>query len=234
MMIDAPKGNRRFTIGTLALVFALGACHDDAMAPKRGTPPIDQLTDLGTYIVDVNVKTGQIVTHQVQGGPSAPSGVDALFFGSRPAPSRTPSSSGAAHRRPGTHTRSTIISKICSPFLSARTCSTRRGVFPEDTMGVFVYMAILPTVTAGCTPSATCKVAADSGEDGAFPFTTPTPQPYMFFKTILEATTAQRIMDSTSPISRPLGESTIFARSRFARHRASRTSSSAYPCARRW
>ncbi len=62
------------------------------------------------------------------------------------------------------------------------------GVFPEDTMGVYVYMAILPTVTAGCTPSATCSVAADSGEDGAFPFTTPTPQPYMFFKTILEAT----------------------------------------------
>jgi hypothetical protein len=187
MMIHAPKGNRRFTLGTLALVFALGACHDDAMAPKRGTPPVDQMTDLGTYIVDVNVRTGQIVTHQMQVGPSAPSGVDALFFGSTGTISHLFQLRGGAPTAGNTFTLDDHIENQF-PFSIGTHLPHAAGAFPEDTMGVYVYMAILPTVTAGCTPSATCKVAADSGEDGAFPFTTPTPQPYMFFKTILEAT----------------------------------------------
>ena len=186
MMIHAPKGNRRFALGSLALVFALGACHDDAMAPKRGTPPVDQMTDLGTYIVDVNVRTGQIVTHQVQGGPSAPSGVDALFFGSTATISHLFQLRGGAPTAGNTFTLDDHIENKF-PFSIGTHLPHAAGAYPQDTMGVYVYMAILPTVTAGCTPSATCKVAADSGEDGAFPFTTPTPQPYMFFKTILEA-----------------------------------------------
>ena len=187
-MIHAPRGTRPFALGTLALVFALGACHDDAVAPKRGVPPIDQMTDLGTYIVDVNVKTGVIVTHLAQtGGPSAPSGVDALFFGAAGTISHTFQLRGGAPSAGNTYTLDDHIENLFS-FPIGTHLPHATGVFPEDTMGVYVYMAILPIVTAGCTPSATCTVAADSGEDGAFPFTSPTPQPYMFFKTILEAT----------------------------------------------
>ena len=186
MTIHAPARTRRFTIGTLALVFALGACHDDAMAPRRGTPPVDQMTDLGTYIVDVNVRTGQIVTHQLQGGPSGSSGVDALFFGSAGTISHTFQLRGGAPTAGNTFTLDDHIENMF-PFSIGTHLPHAPGVLPQDTMGVYVYMSILPTVTAGCTPSGTCKVAADSGEDGAFPFTTPTPQPYMFFKTILEA-----------------------------------------------
>jgi hypothetical protein len=185
MMIHAPKGNRRFALGTLALAFALGACHDDAMAPKRGTPPVDQLTDLGTYVVEVNLKTGAVVTHQAQTGASTSGDVDARFFGAPGTISHTFQLRGGAPTAGNTYTLDDHIENLFS-FPIGTHLPHATGVFPEDTMGVYVYMSILPVVTAGCTPSATCKVAADSGEDGAFPFTTPTPQPYMFFKTILE------------------------------------------------
>ncbi len=187
MMIHAPQRNRRFALGTLALVLALGACHDDAMAPTRGVPPIDQMTDLGTYIVDVNLKTGAVVSYPAQTGTSASGSVDARFFGAFGTISHTFRLRGGAPTAGNTFTLDDHIENLFS-FPIGTHLPHATGVFPEDTMGVYVYMAILPTVTAGCTPSATCKVAADSGEDGAFPFTTPTPQPYMFFKTILEAT----------------------------------------------
>jgi hypothetical protein len=186
MMIHAPKGNRRFALATLALVFALGACHDDAMAPARGAPPVDQLTDLGTYIVDVNVKTGAIVTHAAQTGASASSSVDARFFGAPGTISHTFRLRGGAPTAGNTFTLDDHIENMFSFPIGTHVQHTT-GAFPQDTMGVYVYMAILPVVTAGCTPSATCKVAADSGYDGAFTFTSATPQPYMFFKTILEA-----------------------------------------------
>jgi len=55
-------------------------------------------------------------------------------------------------------------------------------------MGVYVYYAIpifnIQAFGAPCAPSA-CTVTIDSA-DGAFPFTTGAPQPYVYWKTILE------------------------------------------------
>ena len=179
--------NRRCALGSLALVISLGACRDTGVAPAAGVKPIDGMTNLGTYIVDVNLKTGTVVAHESGiGGSSAHGGVDALFFGARGTISHSFRLRGGAPTAGNTYTLDDHIENMFS-FPIGTHLAHAPGAFPEDTMGVYVYMSILPVVTAGCTPSVTCKVAADSGEDGAFPFTSATPQPYMFFKTILEA-----------------------------------------------
>jgi len=174
-----------FALGAIALL-ALGACHDDGVAPRRSVPPIDQMTDLGSYVVEVNVKTGQILTHPLDGAIAAPPGVDAAFFGAAGTISHTFQLEGGAPSAGNTYTLDDHIENVFAYPIGTHLPHTT-GVFPEDTMGVYVYISIPPTVTAGCTPSATCKVAADSGYDGAYTFTSATPQPYMFFKTILEA-----------------------------------------------
>jgi hypothetical protein len=182
-------GRRQCEAIALLAVFcaSMTACRNDAIAPRGGVPPIDQMTNLGTTIVDVNLKTGEVVTHPLESAATTANGVDARFFGAPNTISHTFQLRGGAPTAGNTFTLDDHIENQFS-FPIGTHLIHATGVFPEDTMGVYVYMSILPTVTAGCTPSGTCSVAADSGEDGAFPFTTPTPQPYMFFKTILEAT----------------------------------------------
>jgi len=181
-------GRRQSEVLALLAVFCMSmtSCRNDAIAPRGGVPPIDQMTNLGTTIVDVNLKTGEVTTHPLESSAATASGVDARFFGAPGTISHTFTLRGGAPTAGNTFTLDDRIENAFS-FPIGTDLMHATGVFPEDTMGVYVYMAILPTVTAGCTPSGTCSVAADSGEDGAFPFTTPTPQPYMFFKTILEA-----------------------------------------------
>jgi len=175
-------------IALLAVFFAsMTGCRNDAIAPKAGLPPIDQMTNLGTTIVDVNLETGEVVTHPLESSATTAKGVDARFFGAPGTISHTFQLEGGAPSAGNTYTLDDHIENLFS-FPIGTHLPHATGVFPQDTMGVYVYMAILPIVTAGCTPSATCKVAADSGYDGAFTFTSATPQPYMFFKTILEAT----------------------------------------------
>ena len=182
-------GRRQCEVLALLALFcaSMTSCRNDAIAPRGGVPPIDQMTNLGTTIVDVNLKTGEVVTHPLESAATTAKGVDARFFGAPGTISHTFTLRGGAPTAGNTFTLDDHIENAFS-FPIGTHLPHATGVFPEDTMGVYVYMAVLPTVTAGCTPSATCSVAADSGEDGAFPFTTPTPQPYMFFKTILEAT----------------------------------------------
>jgi hypothetical protein len=182
-------GRRQCEALALLAVFcaSMTACRNDAIAPRAGVPPIDQMTNLGTTIVDVNLKTGEVVTHPLESGATTSKGVDARFFGASGTISHTFTLEGGAPSGGNTFTLDDHIENVFS-FPIGTHLPHATGVFPQDTMGVYVYMSILPTVTAGCTPSATCSVAADSGYDGAFPFTTGTPQPYMFFKTILEAT----------------------------------------------
>jgi hypothetical protein len=177
---------------------SMSACRSDAVAPRGGVPPIDQLTNLGTTIVDVNLKTGEVTTHPLESASTTAKGVDARFFGAPNTISHVFTLRNGAPSAGNTFTLDDHIENQFS-FPIGTHLQHATGVFPEDTMGVYVYMSILPTVTAGCTPSATCSVAADSGYDGAFPFTTGTPQPYMFFKTILEATdgVAHRGLDFT-------------------------------------
>ena len=184
-------GRRCEALALLALCFAgMTACRNDAIAPKKGVPPLDQMTNFGTTIVDVNLKTGKIVTHPLESGAVTTSGVDARFFGGPGTISHTFTLRGGAPSVGNTYTLDDHIENVFTFAIGTHLPHVTGGVFPQDTMGVYVFMSRLPTVTFGCTPSATCSVAADSGYDGAYPFTSGAPQPYMFFKTILEAADA--------------------------------------------
>jgi len=178
-------GRRQRAVAALltVVVISSAACHGDAVAPKSGVPPIDQMTNLGTTIVDVNLKTGEVVTHPLESGVSTAQGVDARFFGAPGTISHTFQLEGGAPTA-GVYKLDDHIENQFA-FAIGTHLPHPVGVFPEDTMGVYVYVSIPPTVTAGCTPGPSCTVVDSS--DGMYPFTSPTPQVYMFFKTILEA-----------------------------------------------
>jgi hypothetical protein len=163
---------------------SMSACRSDAVAPRGGVPPIDQMTNLGTTIVDVNLKTGEVTTHPLESGASTAKGVDARFFGAPNTITHVFTLEGGAPSASHVFTLDDHIENAFS-FPIGTHLPHATGVFPEDTMGVYVFVSIAPTVTAGCTPGPGCTVV-DSG-DGSFPFTSGTLQPYMFFKTILEA-----------------------------------------------
>ena len=184
--MKAVTGRRQCEALALLAIFcaSMTACRDDAVAPRGGVPPIDQMTKLGTTIVDVNLKTGEVMTHPLESGATTATGVDARFFGAPGTISHTFQLEGGAPSAGNVFRLDDHIENVF-PFAIGTHLPHAPGVFPEDTMGVYVFVSIPPTVTAGCTPSVSCAVA-DSG-DGAYTFTRPTPQTYMFFKTILEA-----------------------------------------------
>jgi hypothetical protein len=179
-------GRRQCEVLALLALFcaSVSSCRNDAIAPRGGVPPIDQMANLGTTIVDVNLRTGEVVTHPLESAVSTAKGADARFFGAPGTISHVFQLEGGAPSAGNVFRLDDHIENVFS-FPIGTHLPHPTGVFPQDTMGVYVFVSVAPTVTAGCTPGPTCTVV-DSG-DGAFTFTRPTPQPYMFFKTILEA-----------------------------------------------
>ena len=145
------------------------------------------MADMGTVMVDVNLKTGVITTHPVTSGSfRAPSGVSAKLYGSNGLIGHRFQLEGGAPVAPNTYILRDHVENL-QPFAIGTHIPHAVGVLPQDTMGVYVFLTIGPFVTAGCTASPTCTVALDTAYDGSFAFTNVSPQPYMYFKTILEA-----------------------------------------------
>ena len=151
-------------------------------------PPIDQMTSLGTTIVDVNLKTGEVLTHPLESSTTTAKGVDDRFFG---APANITHVFTLRNGAPSLLHTWILDDHIENQFTFAigTHLPLATGAYPQDTMGIYVYVVSGPTVTAGCTPDPLlCTVAQDSGYDGAYPFTSGTAQHYMFFKSVLKAT----------------------------------------------
>ena len=186
MTLATVRQTRALFASLAVACIALAGCHDDSFAPKMIPTPAGPMGDLGTTIVDVNLKTGVVTTHPLASGSlTTPEGVSAAIYGA------TALVHHVFQLENGTQTGTTYVfdEQIENnlPFAIGTHVPHTAPVFPEDTMGVFVFISIGPTVTAGCQASPTCKVAVDSGYDGQFPFTSPTAQKYSYFKTILEA-----------------------------------------------
>ncbi len=191
-MTHAAIRSRLLALGIIAIVSAgLGACHDDSLvAPHTPVPPVDQMANLGSYIVHVDRIRGTVeVTPVGDVTPTMPKGVSARFYGKQgdiehvfhfDSSVETPVGSGVAEWFLTEHINNSLGWAIGtnSPHTAP--------VFPQDTMGIYVYLNTPPPPgTASCPLPATCTAVMDSA-DGAYPFTSPTPQKYMFFKTILE------------------------------------------------
>jgi len=186
--------SKRVVLATLAAVcIGVAGCRDsESTAPKTVPTPSGPMLDLGTAIVHVNLKTG-VIDVQPAGSSAAklPPGVSARFFGTSAQIeyilTETPNIPLG-----GTDREFNISAGVINllNFAIGTNSPHTYPTFPQDTMGVYVYYTFLPyniTNTAGpCgTGTPTCNVVIDS-TDGAYPFTSPTPQPYVYWKTILE------------------------------------------------
>lgn len=176
-------------------------------------PPPDPTASLGTYIVDVNLRTRQVTSYAVAPG-SAPTGVDLSLFGGAGTVSHFFTLDGNAPTAGNTYILRDHLENVFS-YAIGTNVPHALGVFPKDTMGVFVFLSLPPFGILGCTPGPSCKVLADSGYDGAFQFTGSTPQPYMYFKTILEPSdgTTHRGLDYTDQSSANGGAGIDYSRS---------------------
>jgi hypothetical protein len=185
MMLQFDRHARRM-LGSLALVIAgLAACQE-SVAPPHVPPPPDQMANLGTVIVEVNTKTGEVTTHPYASGSiDAPAGVDANIYGDASLIGHTFQLVGGAPV--GTTWNLTDRIENLQTFAIGTRLPHTLATMPTDTMGVYVFLSRAPVVLAGCTPGPSCFVKADSGYDGNFAFTA-LAQPYIFFKTILEPT----------------------------------------------
>jgi hypothetical protein len=188
-----PGRSKRVVLASLALIgVGVVGCHDADTAPKTIDTPSGPMRDLGTVIVHVNLKNHTIDV-QPAGSSQAklPPGVSARFFGTQAQIeyiltelSNTPLTGGDIQYNihPGVSNLLTFAIGTNSPHVYP--------AHPQDTMGVYVYYAIGPyniqSLGGPCgTGTPTCSVRIDSA-DGVYPFTNPTPQPYVYWKTILE------------------------------------------------
>lgn len=188
-MTHAPAGFSRFVLASLALMCA-GAvgCSEDAVAPRAPVPPIDHMANLGTYIVHVDVAHQTVDVHPVGQNMDTPPGVDARFYGLSTEIqhvftffSTTPIGTDGAeyHLREHINNLKTFAIGTNSPHTAP--------AFPQDTMGVYVYLSIPPfhfTCSTGCGDTSAVMDSAD----GTYPFfdNHGLSQPYLYFKTILE------------------------------------------------
>jgi len=184
----------RFVLASLACA-ALGACTEDSTSPANHPIPIEQLHNLGTVIVDVDVQSGTVKTHPMGVSTEAPQGVSGRFFGTAAqieylfsgVPQSFASTDSVVFNLHGGFSN---LMDIAIGTNSAHTYP----FFPQDTIGVYVYYSFLPynftyapngsDPPTPC-PALACTVSVDSA-DGVYPFTGGIPQPYQYFKTILE------------------------------------------------
>lgn len=188
-MTHAPGRSSRFVLTSLALAcVVLAGCHEDSVAPRTINTPQGPMGDLGTYVVDVDLKTRTVTARPTASGSlSAPKGVSAALYGGTGTISHNFTVVGGGPDVNNTFVMQDRIENGLSFAIGTHAAHTL-GTFPQDTMGVFVFVLRGPIVTGGCDPDpVTCVVTADTAIDGSFPFTGADPQPYMYFKTILEA-----------------------------------------------
>jgi hypothetical protein len=151
------------------------------------------MRDLGTVIVHVHLKTHTIDVEPAGSSMAKlPPGVSARFFGNSTQIEYilTEQSSLALGNTDIEYNIHAGVSNLLDFAIGTNSPHTLPN-FPQDTMGVYVYYALPPyNITSSTlgpcgTGTPTCTVDVDSA-DGVYPFTTPTAQPYLFWKTILE------------------------------------------------
>src|SRR5664279_855151 len=184
--------SNRMLLAALALVcVAVVGCHDAETAPKMIPTPSGPMKDLGTVIVHVD-----LIHHKVDVQPAnsssvkLPPGVSARFFGTA---AQIEYALVEQNNTPlgGTDIEYNIHADFSNllPFAIGTNSPYTSPTYPQDTMGVYVYFAILPyniQLLGGPCPAGQCTVTIDSA-DGVYPFTTGTPQQYVFWKSILDS-----------------------------------------------
>lgn len=181
----------RLVLGSLALTCAgiLGCRDEQATAPRTVPTPSGTMRDLGTVIVHVDLKNHTVTTHPLSSSEKLPPGVSARFFGKSTeieyALTEGPFTDlGSGDIQYSIHAN---VSNLLTFAIGTNSPHTYPSV-PQDTMGIYVYYAILPyniqRIGSPC-PAGQCTVTIDSA-DGVYPFTTGTPQKYVFWKAILE------------------------------------------------
>jgi hypothetical protein len=187
-MTHAAVRSRRFCAAALVLALTgLAACHDDLVsAPDRPTPS-GPMADLGTYIVHVDAEHRTVSVQAQEPDGNVPAGVSARFYGRSTQIEHSftfvaPTDMGNGEAMYHLPDR---IGNLLANAIGTNSPHTAPA-YPEDTMGVYVYLSI-PPYNLTCGQPATCSVSMDSA-DGAYPFfeSHGLPQPYMYFKTILE------------------------------------------------
>lgn len=183
--------SNRFVLASLALLLAgVAGCHDaESTAPKTVPTPSGPMRDLGTVLVHVDMKHHRITTEPLSSNVATAPGVSARFFGTP-----TQIEYALAEQNFTDLGSGNIEYNIHAGFANLLTFAIGTNSphtypsFPQDTMGVYVYFALLPgniTNLGGPCVSPACTVTVDSA-DGFYPFTSGTPQPYVFWKSILE------------------------------------------------
>ncbi|MEP7086827.1 MAG: hypothetical protein ABI884_05790 [Gemmatimonadota bacterium] len=197
-MTHASVRSNRFVLAALALMCAGAvACHQDALGPKTIDTPSGPMRDLGTVIIDVDLKHHRWSARPAGGVGNLPPGVSAAFYGAPPKIEYSLTEGpftdlGGGDIEYNIHAN---ISNLLDWAIGTNSIHAYPAE-PQDTMGVYVYFAIQPynikKLGSPC-PAGQCTVTIDSA-DGQYPFIGPGTQKYVFWKTILEpgGTNAQR------------------------------------------
>ncbi len=143
------------------------------------------MADLGTYIVHVDVLRRTVTVEPKEPDANTPAGVSARFYG-RASDIEHAFTFVVPTDMGGGETMYHLPDRIGNLLTTAIGTNSPHvaPAYPEDTMGVYVYLSIPPY---NLTCPGACTVVMDSA-DGAYPFfeSHGLPQPYMYFKTILE------------------------------------------------
>jgi len=175
-------------LGSLALVMGGLAGCQESVAPPHVPPPPDQMANLGTYIVHVDLRNRTVDVSSASQSPNAPAGVNARFYGLATeiehvfaVSAATPIGIDGAEYHLQLH-----INNL-EPFAIGTNSPHTAPAFPQDTMGVYVYQSIPPYNITCSSACGAATVVMDSA-DGAYPFfeNHGLAQPYLYFKTILE------------------------------------------------
>src|SRR5665647_62662 len=134
----------RLVLG-LVTCAALGACTQDSTSPANHQIPIEQLHNLGTVIVDVDVQSGTVKMHPMGASMGAPPGVSGRYFGS------TAQIEYLFSGRPqGYASTDSVEFNLRGGFSNLMEIAIGTNsphtwpFFPQDTIGVYVYYTFLP------------------------------------------------------------------------------------------
>jgi hypothetical protein len=185
-MTHAAIRSRRYGVAALLLALTgLAACHDDLVSPTNHPTPSGPMADLGTYIVHVDAVHRTVYVEAKEPDARTPAGVNARFYGKAGdiehqltfvAPTPINATDAMYHLQERIGNTLAFAIGTNSPHVAP--------AYPADTMGVYIYLSI-PPYNLQCPT--TCTVKMDSA-DGEYPFfeSHGLPQPYLYFKTILE------------------------------------------------
>jgi hypothetical protein len=186
-MTHAAVRSRRLCAAALVLALTgLAACHDDSVSAPYIQTPSGPMADLGTYIVHVDAQRRTVSVEAKQPDGKVPAGVSARFYGKAGQIEHQftfvpPTDMGGGEAM--YHLQERIGNTL--GFAIGTNSPHVAPAYPQDTMGVYIYLSI-PPYNLQCPTTCTAEMKS---ADGEYPFfeSHGLPQPYLYFKTILEA-----------------------------------------------